>query len=227
MSAQSPLRDPLRRWNELFKDERHILEEPDILVIHFARLLREYGAQRILDWGCGAGRHVVFLARRGFRVVGRDPSPTGIAYARNWLEREGLQADVEVAPPGHIPFEDASFDAALSLYAVEHADREGVRRAVAEMRRVLRPAGLALITLTSGEDSLRYTGFALDEGLYAPREGPEAGVPHYLTTRADIDEFFVGFEILELDHLCSRLAVVAGRRRNAAHWAVIGATRPN
>ena len=40
-------------WNELFRDEIHILREPDLSVIRFARVMRDQGLRRVLDWGAG------------------------------------------------------------------------------------------------------------------------------------------------------------------------------
>ncbi len=208
-------------WNELFRDEAHILREPDIFVVQFARLLRDHSMKRVLDWGAGAGRHTVYLASLGFSVVGMDPSPEGIREARRWLEAERLAAELQLVSPGGIPAADASFDAALSLYAIEHGRREQVLESIREIRRVLRPGGLGLITLSSAEDSMMLRGRSIEPGTFAPVEGPEKDIPHFLSTRSDIDDFFATVEPLYLTHVCSRLSALEGEARVDAHWAVI------
>ena len=215
-------RRAMTSWDELFRDDRHILRQPDVFAIEFARILRDQGARSVLDWGCGAGRHVVFLAHQGFQVTGMDPAPSGIERARKWLEAEGLQAALQVAPPGRIPARSRSFDAALSLYAIEHGRRKEVLESVRELHRVLRSGGWLLVARSSGEDSMKHHGRPVAPGTYVPLEGPEAGVPHYLTTREDIDEFFAPFEVFELAHVCSWLSGLYGERRMEAHWVVIG-----
>lgn len=65
------------KWNHLFKKERHQLKYPKEHVVRFIftqfpRNLKERSNFKILDLGCGAGSHVVFLAREGFQTHATD-----------------------------------------------------------------------------------------------------------------------------------------------------------
>jgi len=55
---------------------------------------------RVLDVGCGPGRHAVYLQRKGHRVVGIDASPTQVALARVRGVQEVYQASVQRLPRG-------------------------------------------------------------------------------------------------------------------------------
>jgi SAM-dependent methyltransferase len=48
---------------------------------------------KILDLSCGIGRHSVYLCKRGYEVVGYDPSPFFIHEAKRWAREEGLNED--------------------------------------------------------------------------------------------------------------------------------------
>ena len=70
---------------------------------------------RVLDVGCGPGRHALELARRGFRVHGVDISAGFVDLARAAAAAEGLDgASFEVADARALAL-DADFDLALSL----------------------------------------------------------------------------------------------------------------
>jgi SAM-dependent methyltransferase len=69
---------------------------------------------RVLDVGCGPGRHSLALARRGFTVVGVDISETFVDLARQAAEAEGLPATFVRADARAMSFA-GEFDAALSL----------------------------------------------------------------------------------------------------------------
>jgi len=211
----------LSSWNDLFAEESHIFHEPDIFVIHFARILSALQFNRILDWGCGAGRNLAYLAGKGFEMTGMDPSQRGIEAARELLESEGLRGELKVVEPGPIPAEDESYDAVLSMYAIEHGVRDEVKKSVEELHRVLKRDGLSLITLSSGEDSMKESGQLVAPGTFVPTEGPEKGIQHYLTEREDIDEFFSDQQVLELSHVRSWLSASQSDKRLDAHWAVI------
>lgn len=72
-------------------------------------------AARVLDVGCGFGRHSVELARRGYHVLGIDPAAAMIRSARENAQRAGVDVDFQqVAAEGYFAAEP--FDAALCLF---------------------------------------------------------------------------------------------------------------
>lgn len=96
---------------------------------------------KLLDVGCGYGRHALALAARGYRVVGVDRSEYLISVARKdaaAAERTTSPAYV-IGDMRHLPF-DSSFDAALSMFTsfgyfrTQHEDRlalQGIARSLA------------------------------------------------------------------------------------------------
>lgn len=107
----------------------------------------------VLDCPCGFGRHAIPLAELGYRVVGADRSPEQLEQARR-NAGDGEWPQFVQADYRELPFEEATFDAALNLfsgfgYHGEAADRQ----AFAEYRRVLRPGG-ALVLETMHRDRL-------------------------------------------------------------------------
>jgi|GEM_PF-1069271 len=94
---------------------------------------------RILDVGCGGGRHLVHLADKGFtNLVGLDLSIHGI---RN-LRRHRPNLDALVGDATCLPYRDASFDLVVMVGIVyEIPDSSLHERVFAEIRRILRPGG--------------------------------------------------------------------------------------
>jgi 2-polyprenyl-3-methyl-5-hydroxy-6-metoxy-1,4-benzoquinol methylase len=102
---------------------------------------------RLLDVGCGHGRHSLELARRGFSVVGIDLSPRSIELARRAAEDEGLDVEFVRLDARELPFE-AEFDAAVNLFTsvIGYFDDETEDLRVIERVAVaLRPGGSFLI----------------------------------------------------------------------------------
>lgn len=100
---------------------------------------------RIVDCGCGTGANVDLLQRYG-RASGFDLSATGVRLGREAGRTRLARASVTAAP-----FADETFELATSfdvLYSLEDADE---RRALAEMYRLLRPGGYALVTVAAME----------------------------------------------------------------------------
>lgn len=104
-------------------------------------LLGAAPSARILDAGCGAGRHVRAFARHGTNVVGVDLSEELLAAARGAGEERYVCADVRC-----LPMRDACFDHVVSLFtSFGYFDDVGDRTQLAELRRVLRRGGTFVI----------------------------------------------------------------------------------
>ncbi|GIF72096.1 hypothetical protein Asi02nite_16140 [Asanoa siamensis] len=118
-----------RHW--WFREKRRIL----------ARELRRLGPPpgRALDIGAAGGGNSRVLVSHGWRTVVADLSPTAVEIAR----ARGL--DAHVADARDLPWAAESFDLVTAFEILEHIEEDGV--AAAEMFRVLRPGGTALITV--------------------------------------------------------------------------------
>lgn len=99
--------------------------------------------QRILDLGTGTGALAREFAKAGARVSGADVSEHQIAEARRLAETDGLEIDFRVGPAEEIPFDAGSFDVVSANQCWLYFD---MARAIPEVRRVLTPDGLLMVS---------------------------------------------------------------------------------
>jgi len=92
-----------------------------------------------VELGCGTAYVSAWLARRGARPVGIDNSAAQIATARGLQAKHGLHFPLHLGDAEATPFEDASFDFAISEYGA--AIWCDPHRWIAEAARILRPGG--------------------------------------------------------------------------------------
>jgi len=114
----------------------------------FQRLQGEgVAGKTLLEIGCGIGIDTVSLADLGFReVVGVDLTESAIQVARQRAAIEGRHTlRFEVANGEQLPFPDASFDIVYSFGVIHHTP--SIAKAIAEIHRVLRPGGRALVMI--------------------------------------------------------------------------------
>ncbi|MCK9615024.1 MAG: methyltransferase domain-containing protein, partial [Candidatus Omnitrophica bacterium] len=69
---------------------------------------------KIIDVGCGTGRHSIELAKRGYRVTGIDLSESQLKRAREKAKEQGVKIDFERHDARNLPFE-GEFDLAIML----------------------------------------------------------------------------------------------------------------
>jgi demethylmenaquinone methyltransferase/2-methoxy-6-polyprenyl-1,4-benzoquinol methylase len=118
---------------------------------------------RVLDVGAGYGPRLADLIARGYRAHGVDAS-----YA---AALDGSRvAPVAVADVRHLPWDDATFDAALATFPLQHLPADQAGRAVGELARVLRPGGrLVLAGADASLDALvTGAGFTVTASSTAP-----------------------------------------------------------
>jgi SAM-dependent methyltransferase len=108
---------------------------------------------RVLDVGCGGGRHAFEAYRRGAQVVALDRDEDGLtsvsamfsAMAAAGEALPGATAETVRADALALPFPDASFDRVVAAEVLEHIPDD--RRAIAEIVRVLRPGGRVAVSV--------------------------------------------------------------------------------
>jgi len=105
-------------------------------------------AGRVLDLGCGFGRHTLAMLEQGLDVYGVDLSRDLLLHAAH-IDQEGrLAARLLRGEFRHLPFRAASFDAVVMLFSsFGYFDETGNGRVLDEIARVLRPGATALFDL--------------------------------------------------------------------------------
>lgn len=119
-------------WTELHKDSRHQVKYPreDVVRFVFRNFVRN-GGSRVLDLGCGAGRHVIFMAQENIIPYGLDFSASGVAHTQSWLEEIGLgkySGNIQVGTVTDIPYEDEMFDGLFCIGVLLYLGTEDIKK---------------------------------------------------------------------------------------------------
>ena len=112
----------------------------------------------VLDLGCGAGLDLARFARAGARAVGVDLSRGALAMAGEYLSISGLEASLVQADAAHLPLAQESFDLVFCHGVLAFVRDEAA--VVDEIRRVLRPDGMAIL-MAYNRRSWMYTAHRL------------------------------------------------------------------
>ena len=124
-----------------------------MLTIDFDRRLPVRPAERVLDLGCGAGRHAFELYRRGADVVALDQDTAELAGVSAMFDAMAKEGQVPVGASAKtvegdaldLPFGDGEFDVVVASEILEHIPDDRV--AMAELVRVCRPGGRVAVSV--------------------------------------------------------------------------------
>jgi ubiquinone/menaquinone biosynthesis C-methylase UbiE len=186
-------RDPAEVYDELFVPALFAQWGPRI-----AEAAAIGSGQAVLDVGCGTGVLACAAAERvgpTGRVVGLDPNEQMLAVAR----RKSTAVTWRSGRAETLPFEDGSFDAVVSQFALMFFESRPV--AIAEMLRVLRPGGRLAVAVW---DSLDHTpGYRALTGLLRELFGNDVAdamrAPFTLGNRHDLQRLLAGTAIASVE----------------------------
>lgn len=133
-------------YAEKFKDE---MDDKPFDRDCLDRLAREVGdLGPICDMGCGPGQIARYLHRKGIPTLGVDLSPRMIAEA----QRLNPEIHFHQGNMLSLPDADNSWGGIAAFYCIIHIPRERIVEALREMKRVLKPCGILLVTFHIGEE---------------------------------------------------------------------------
>jgi SAM-dependent methyltransferase len=203
-------------WEKIYKTDPIVHPEPRPVVIRFTELLREHNLSSALDLGCGTGRHLVYMAKNGLHLTGTDNAPSGLSLTRQWLNEEGLRANLVLSDMRRsLPFASGFFDALVSTQVIHHALLSEVLGTAREIERVVRPGGMILVSVPARkaimEDSPEQE--IIEPNTFVPTSGSEKGLPHHLFTPEEFREAFPNFEVTNLQVFDERVIALQAIRK--------------
>ncbi len=204
-------------WDDIFNEKGKVFLEPHPDMERISKLFKEKGAKRVLDLGCGTGRHLLFFSKKGFEVYGMDASTKGISIAEQWLLEENLNVNIKLhRMEGKFPYKDNFFDAIISIQVIHHNKMKEILKTVSEIERVLKKDGIIFITFPKLENNSLLNEWKLKEiekDTYIPQMGQEKGLPHHFFTIKEIHDVFSSFNLLEIYNDRKRHRAILGIKK--------------
>jgi SAM-dependent methyltransferase len=113
------------------------------------RLAREVGhLGPVCDMGCGPGQIARYLHRKGVETLGVDLSPNMVSEA----QRLNPEIDFHQGDMLALPDADESWGGIAAFYCIIHIPRDQIVGALRELKRVLKPGGVLLVTFHIGQE---------------------------------------------------------------------------
>ncbi|NCC51279.1 MAG: class I SAM-dependent methyltransferase [Spartobacteria bacterium] len=186
-------------WNAIYEAQGVVQKEPSPAVLSAIDRFQTRGLSRILDLGCGTGRHTTLLVDRGFEVYGCDCSSTALRIVADLIA--GL--DVRQCDMSSLPYEPDFFDGVICNQVIQHGCLADVQKACAEITRVIRPGGHLFLSVVSTAHRKAATGREIEPNTRVDTDSLDGHIPHHFFSENELRTFFTYFEIDQLDHVIS------------------------
>ena len=138
---------------------------PDEFVIRFVKKnFRNIADTVVLDYGCGAGRNAIALAKEGYKVIAMDYSQEAISLVEQ--KKEDLEITTVCNDGVEVPLAEQSVDAIIADGSLFYSTLENTTKILKELGKCMKPNAKFWANWRSKEDSLYGKGMHLDDGLY-------------------------------------------------------------
>ncbi|MEM3695992.1 MAG: class I SAM-dependent methyltransferase [Candidatus Bathyarchaeia archaeon] len=190
----------MTKWNRILQEKRYSPEDPDELVVNFAALLKTKKRDgRVLDLGCGAGRHLIYMANQGFETHGIDISETGLNTTKQRLKKQNLEAQIIKCHMKFLPYINSCFDTVICLHTLYHQKFKDMQETLSEIQRILKKKGFLLVNLLSKRTYRYGMGEKVEEDTFIDKEGAEKGILHHFSDEEEIRYLLKDFRIIKVE----------------------------
>jgi SAM-dependent methyltransferase len=188
-------------WGEIFADPAMQGLKPNPELMALIPGWRAAGCRRVLDAGCGVGRHLFPLLQAGFQVWGADCDAQVLQLLQASLANSGAPAvafKLVQADLNRLPFLPGAFDLAVSINVINHGDATTFRDYCRELARVLKAGGHLFIYTSPREAGERVRlpqTRELEPGTLVDIATPDGALVHHFPTPEELREQFPRFTV--------------------------------
>jgi cyclopropane fatty-acyl-phospholipid synthase-like methyltransferase len=189
-------------WQDLWQDpqvrERWEAIPPLPEVVEMADRLEREGRRRVLDIGCGLGRHTVYLAARGFEVTATDVASSAIEKCTQNLENAGLRATMVELDMTQFPWPDGHFGGVVASNVIHHADLATLKGIIGSITRTLAPSGYFVWVTPTPRHYACGRGREMEPMTWIDSEEMDGHLPHHYSTEQEVRELLLDYDRLSM-----------------------------
>jgi SAM-dependent methyltransferase len=198
-------------WGELFADPVMQGREPDAEFMGLIPLMQQVGCRKVLDAGCGVGRHLLPLLATGFLVWGVDVDTQVLRLLKDRLKKAAVDATglyLAQADLNRLPFLAGAFDLVVSIKVINHGFAATFREYCRELDRVLKVGGHLFINVAPrefGEKVRLPQTRELEPGTLVDIATPDGTNVHHFPTMEELQEQFSDYKVHRAETILSSI----------------------
>lgn len=205
MDKEKYLQENKERWAKEVTTGR--LFYPDENVVRFLAARKNEKSKKILDFGCGAGRHSVVMLNMGYDVIAMDYNKECLDATKERVsevleEKERRNSFTAIQNDGiALGLKSDSLDYVVAWGSVFYIGREKLKAMLCEMRRVLHKEGELFFDIRTQRDAMYGQGEELEKDFFRLNQPGYEGFTYLFLTKEELNEIIeeCGFEMANME----------------------------
>ena len=196
-------------WGNIFADPEMQSRPPEPALMELLPVLKAAGCRRVLDAGCGVGRHLLPMLEEGFLVWGADLDAGVLQILQQRLAGTPASAGRSLlarADLKRLPFRAAAFDLGVSIKVINHGLAADFRSYCRELDRIVKPDGFLFINVSprAFAEKVRLPQTReLEPGTLVHIATPDGELVHHFPTPEEVLAQFPGYEVRRCETILS------------------------
>ena len=184
-------------WNNIYLNKGLEYHSPLENINDLVNLYTSNKRLKILDVGCGCGKHLEVLAKKGHEVYGIDISNEALNLAKDNFKKKNLDGHFTCQSIyTRLPFEANSFNFIICLRTIHHSNQKDILDLIKEFKRILVSNGMIYITIP--KVNLRKKPITkikkIANRTFLNLEGNEKNVIHFIYNQSILIKHFADFD---------------------------------
>lgn len=190
-------------WNKIDLLVKYIYGKLDLeftpIFNETAKIFKDRGYKKILDIGCGYGKHSIYLSQNDFNLTSIDINKQAIEWLKKYIDINHINnINVIKVNINNLPFENDYFDGVICSSVIHHQRLKEIRNSISEIYRVLKQNGCILVNFISIEDDSFGLGKEMEKNTFVGSREGEEDIPHYYTDINELKGLFKRFREIEI-----------------------------
>lgn len=160
-------------------------------------ILLKHNCKRILDLGCGNGKHSLYLNSSGFNIYASDIDCSRIIKNTKKLNLSNFT--IREHSFTAIPYDDDFFDAVICTSTLHHAILSDIKQGISEVCRILKPNGYFVFDFLSTLDASYGLGTKIEKNTFVGSRTGEENIPHHYTDESELKALLNKFSFANIN----------------------------